>query len=93
MKVSMADVNKKGNMIVNQVVKSGEVAVIVKHGKPIAEIRPLTSDKTRDKAIDYLFQLEPVKVSKPLEQVIEDGRKRGLPAAEFPNIGARHAHR
>ena len=78
MKVTMADVNKKGNMIVNQVVKTGEVAVIVKHGKPIAEIRPLTPDKTRDKAIDYLFELEPVKVSKPLSLIIEEGRKRGL---------------
>ena len=78
MKVSMADVNKKGNMIINQVVATGEPAIIVKHGKPIAEIRPLPENRERDKAIAYLSALEPVPVSTPLAQVIDDGRKRGL---------------
>jgi antitoxin (DNA-binding transcriptional repressor) of toxin-antitoxin stability system len=78
MKVSMADINKKGNMIINQVVQSGEIAVIVKHGKAIAEIRPLVDSKDRDRAIDYIASLEPVKVSTPLDQIIEEGRKRGL---------------
>jgi antitoxin (DNA-binding transcriptional repressor) of toxin-antitoxin stability system len=78
MKVSMADVNKKGNMIINQVVESGEIAVIVKHGKPIAEIRPLLANDDRDRAIAYLASLEPVPVRTPLDQLIADGRKRGL---------------
>lgn len=78
MEVSMADVNKKGNLIINQVVKSGEPAIIVKHGKPIAEIRPLSGDDQRDRAIAYLSALEPVSVSTPLDQVIEEGRERGL---------------
>jgi len=78
MKVSMADVNKKGNMIINRVVESGEIAIIVKHGKPIAEIRPLPDAGGRDRAIDYLASLEPIKVATPLDQLIEEGRKRGL---------------
>ena len=78
MKVSMADVNKKPNQIINQVVETGEPAIILKHGKPIAEIRPLQQNKERDKAIDFLASLEPVEVSTPLEEVIEQGRRRGL---------------
>jgi len=78
MKVSMADVNKKGNMIINQVVETGEIAIIVKHGKPIAEIRPLPDSGGRDRAIDFLAALEPVQVTTSLDQLIEEGRKRGL---------------
>ena len=78
MKVSMADVNKKPNMIINRVVDTGEPAIIVKHGKPIAEIRPLPGNGEQDKAIDFLSALEPVVVSMPLDQVIAEGRKRGF---------------
>ena len=78
MKVSMADVNKKPNQIINQVVDSGESAIILKHGKPIAEIRPLPEKAARDKAMAFLSALEPVAVSTPPEQVIEAGRRRGL---------------
>ena len=78
MKVSMADVNKKPNRIINQVVDSGEPAIIHKHGKPIAEIRPLPQGTERDKAMEFLATLEPVEVSTPLESVIEQGRSRGL---------------
>lgn len=78
MKFSMADVNKKGNTIINQVVESGEVAVILKHGKPIAEIRPLIQDGEKGRAIDFLSTLEPVSVSTPLEDVIQKGRQRGF---------------
>ncbi len=78
MKVTMADVNKKPNQIINQVVDSGEPAVILKHGKPIAEIRPLPQDAERKKAMDFLLTLEPRVVETPLEQVIKEGRKRGI---------------
>jgi len=78
MKVSMADVNKKPNQIINQVVDSGEPAIILKHGRPIAEIRPLPQNAEREKAIAFLSTLEPIEVSTPLEQVIEEGRGRGL---------------
>lgn len=78
MKVSMADVNKKPNRIINQVVSTGESAIILKHGKPIAEIRPLTDSADREAAISYLSGLKPVPVSTPLEQVIDEGRKSGI---------------
>jgi antitoxin (DNA-binding transcriptional repressor) of toxin-antitoxin stability system len=78
MKVSMADVNKKGNAIINQVVESGEVAVILKHGKPIAEIRPIVQERAKNEAVAYLTAIEPVKVKKSLDQVIETGRRRGV---------------
>ena len=78
MKVSMADVNKKGNAIINQVVESGEVAVILKHGKPIAEIRPIVQERVKNEAVAYLAEIEPVKVKKSLDQVIETGRRRGV---------------
>lgn len=78
MMVSMADVNRKPNQIINRVVESGEPAVVLKHGRPIAEIRPLPKNAGRDKAIAFLSALEPVAVSTPLEQAIQEGRGRGL---------------
>ena len=78
MKVSMVDVNKKGNQIINQVVETGEPAIIMKHGKPIAEIRPLPAEDVLEQALSYLASLSPVPVSTPLEDVIRQGRKDGL---------------
>ena len=78
MMVSMADVNRMPNQIINQVVDSGEPAIVLKHGKPIAEIRPLPENAGRDKAVAFLSALEPVAVKTPLEQVIQAGRGRGL---------------
>ena len=77
-KVSMADVNKRGNTIINEVVASGEVAIVVKHGKPIAEIRPILQDGPSLEAISYLTGLTPVKVSQSVDDVLQDGRKRGI---------------
>ncbi len=78
MKVSMADVNRNPNQIINRVVEYGEPAIVLKHGKPIAEIRPLSDNVERDKAIAYLSALEPKAVTVPLEHVIDEGRRRGL---------------
>jgi len=78
MKVSMAEVNKKANLIINQVAESGEVAIILKHGKPIAEIRPVSCDDSKKKALAYLTNIKPIKVRKPVAQVIEAGRNRGI---------------
>lgn len=77
MKVSMADVNRNPNQIINRVVEYGEPAIVLKHGKPIAEIRPLPDNVERDKAIAYLSALEPKEVTVPLEHVIDEGRRRG----------------
>ncbi len=78
MKVSMAEVNKKANLIINQVAESGEVAIILKHGKPIAEIRPVFCDDSKKKALAHLANIKPIKVRKPVAQVIEAGRNRGV---------------
>jgi len=78
MKISMAEVNKKANLIINQVAESGEVAVILKHGKPIAEIRPIRSDTAVTDALAYLAKLKPIKVERSVGEVIESGRKRGV---------------
>jgi antitoxin (DNA-binding transcriptional repressor) of toxin-antitoxin stability system len=78
MKVSMAEINKRANLIINQVAESGEVAIIMKHGKPIAEIRPILSKDVREDALAYLIALEPVKVEQSVEKVIKAGRKRGI---------------
>ncbi len=74
----MADVNRRPNEIIRRVVDSGESAIILKHGKPIAEIRPLPGTRERDRAIEFLSSLEPIAVGTPLEEVIEKGRIRGL---------------
>ena len=78
MKISMAEVNKKANLIINHVAESGEVAVILKHGKPIAEIRPIRSDTVVTDALAYLAKLKPIKVERSVDEVIESGRKRGV---------------
>ena len=78
MKVSMGEVNKKANLIINRVAESGESATIFKHGKPIAEIRPIPNAKDRDTALEYLIHLQPIKVKKAVSAVIEAGRRRGI---------------
>ncbi len=78
MHVTMADLNKKANTIINQVAESGEAIMIYKHGKPIAEIRPYQDDVKTHQALDFLMNLEPIPVKGSLESVIEQGRKRGL---------------
>ena len=78
MKVTMVDVNKKANQIVNRVVESGEPAVIMKHGKAIAEIRPIVGGQVRKQALDFLCALEPVPVSISPDKLLHEGRARGL---------------
>jgi antitoxin (DNA-binding transcriptional repressor) of toxin-antitoxin stability system len=78
MKVSMGEVNKKANLIINRVAESGESAIIFKHGKPIAEIRPIPNFDDRDTALKYLTHLQPIKVNKAVDAVIEEGRRRGV---------------
>jgi antitoxin (DNA-binding transcriptional repressor) of toxin-antitoxin stability system len=78
MKVSMAEINKKANLIINQVAESGEVAVILKHGKPIAEIRPISSENAKENALAYLTNIKPIKVKHSLARVIDTGRSRGV---------------
>ncbi|MGI9288008.1 MAG: type II toxin-antitoxin system Phd/YefM family antitoxin [Pseudomonadales bacterium] len=74
----MAEVNKKANLIINEVARSGETVVIIKHGKPIAEIRPITDPSHRQEALRYLRNLTPISVDDSVESVIEQARQRGL---------------
>lgn len=78
MKVSMVEMNKKANQIINQVAESGETAVILKHGEAIAEIRPVATHSDRVAALSYLRQLKPMKVKHQIEKVVEEGRQRGI---------------
>ncbi len=78
MKVSMVEMNKKANQIINQVAASGETVVIVKHGEAIAEIRPVAAHSNKVAALAYLRQLKPTKVKQRIEQVVEEGRQRGI---------------
>ena len=80
MKVTMVEINKEASSIVNQVSKTGESAVIYKHGRPIVEIRAL-SDGHVDRqniACQNLLRLQPVIVDEPIAEVIAKGRERGV---------------
>lgn len=77
-KVTMAELNKKANAIINQVVESGESVTVLKHGKPIAEIVSINENKVREKAIDYFLNNPPINVSESIEKIIEEGRNRGI---------------
>ena len=77
-KVSMVEINRQASQIVNRVVESGEPAVIIKHGKPIAEIRPVIEDRQRALAMDFLFALKPVPVQQSPEQILNESRARGF---------------
>ena len=78
MKVTMVEINKQANKIVRQVVESGEPAVIMKHGKPIAEIRPIADHSERSQALDFLCSLQPVPVSVEPEELLAQARNRGV---------------
>lgn len=78
MKINMSDINKRANLIINQVAQSRETALIYKHGVPIAEIRPVPQVSDRRRALQYLSQLQPARVNTPLGEVIAKGRRRGV---------------
>jgi len=76
--ISMAELNKKANAIINQVAESGESVTIVKHGQPVAEIIPINENKVAEEALEYFLTNPPVKVDVSIDSVIKEGRKRGL---------------
>lgn len=78
MKVTMVEINKQSNQIVRQVVDSGEPAIIMKHGKAIAEIRPIKSHENRDRALNFLCALKPQRANKDPEELLSEVRNRGL---------------
>lgn len=74
----MVEMNKKANQIINQVARTGEPILIVKHGEPIAEIRPIDNETAKVQALSYLRGLTPIKVKQSLVSVIDHGRRRGF---------------
>ena len=76
--VSMAELNKRANAIINKVVESGESITVYKHGKAVAEISSINESKVREDAIDYFLNNPPLKVTTPIDELIAEGRKRGV---------------
>ena len=76
--VTMAELNKKANAIINQVAESGESVTVLKHGKPVAEIVSIKENKIREDAIHYLLDNPPVPVTTSIESIIKEGRDRGI---------------
>jgi len=77
-RVSMAELNKRANAIINEVVESGESVTVYKHGTAVAEIISINEDQVREKAIQYLIDNPPIPVSTPIDEMIAEGRNRGL---------------
>ena len=78
MRVTMAELNKNVNSIINRAHSSGETITILKHGKPIARILPIDDRSSVEESLRYLIAVEPVEVPESVELVIDLGRKRGL---------------
>ena len=76
--VSMSELNKRANAIINEVVESGNSVTVYKHGNPVAEISSIDENKKREDAIDYLLNNPPLPVTTPIDEVIAEGRNRGL---------------
>lgn len=78
MQVTMVELNKNANSIINRVHSSGEPATIIKHGKPIARILPINDRSPVEDALSYLTKLKPVDVLDSVVSVIDKGRQRGF---------------
>lgn len=78
MQVTMAELNKNVNSIINRAYSSGETVTILKHGKPIAKILPVDDRSSVEESLRYLNAIEPVEVPESVGSVIDLGRKRGL---------------
>ncbi len=78
MKVTMAELNKNVNSIINRSSESGETVIIFKHGKPIAKILPVNERASVKRALHHLTTIKPVDVTEKIESVINKGRQRGI---------------
>lgn len=77
-RVSMAELNKRANAIINEVVETGDSVTVYKHGRAVAEISSIDEKKIGEDAIDYLLNNPPLSVTTPIDEVIAEGRNRGL---------------
>ncbi len=78
MNITMSELNKKANTIVNQVVESNQPITVIKHGKAIAKIIPVNDHKIEEEAADYLLSNQPTKVDVSIDTMINSGRNRGI---------------
>ena len=78
MQVTMGELNKNANSIINQAYSSGETVIILKHGEPIARILPINDNLAFEGALSYLTKVKPVDVQDSVDSVLLQGRQRGL---------------
>ena len=78
MQVTMGELNKNANSIINQAYSSGETVIILKHGEPIARILPINDSSAIEGALSYLTKIKPVDVQDSVDSVLKLGRQRGL---------------
>ena len=78
MQVTMGELNKNANSIINQAYSSGETVIILKHGEPIARILPINDGSSIEGALNYLTKIKPVDVQDSVDSVLKLGRQRGL---------------
>ena len=78
MKVTMGELNKNANSIINRAYSSGESVTILKHGKPIARILPIIDRSPVDDALTYLSKIKPVDVQDSIDSIIRKGRQHGI---------------
>jgi prevent-host-death family protein len=76
--VTMAELNKNANSIINRAYSSGESVTILKHGKPIARILPINDRSSVEDALSYLSKVEPVDVQDSIDSIIRKGRQYGI---------------
>lgn len=78
MNITMSELNKKANAIINQVAESNQPVTVIKHGKAIAEIIPVNNSKIAENAADYLLSNKPARVDVSIDSMINSGRNRGI---------------
>ncbi len=75
MQITMVELNKNANAIINQAYSSGETVTIVKHGKPIAKIEPIKESSRVEDALEYFANIKPVNVQESIDSVINKGQQ------------------
>ena len=78
MQVTMVELNKNANSIINQAYNSGEPITILKHGKPIARILPIHDNTPVEDALNYLAGIEPLDVDDCVASVINKAQQHGF---------------
>ncbi len=78
MQITMTELNKNVNSIINRAYSSGEAVTILKYGKPIARILPINDNSSVEDALNYLSSIKPVDVHDSINSIIRKGRQHGI---------------